>query len=225
MKNKIITAVFIIALVLFILTFSIALPIYCRFFYYLQIKPLGLEQKTGWSYDVIKESYDEVLNFCTLPGRQVSAGKLLFSDEGAAHFADCKTLFTLNLSVLIISGAAVVTIIILHRLKKAEILKINGHGAYFYSAVAALILPAAVGALACINFDAAFEIFHKIFFPGKDNWVFNPRTDEIIKIMPQQFFINCAILIGSGLVAFSAALIITDAVIKRKNTQLELTNL
>ena len=62
MKNKIITAVFIIALVLFILTFSIALPIYCRFFYYLQIKPLGLEQKTGWSYDVIKEAYDEVLN-------------------------------------------------------------------------------------------------------------------------------------------------------------------
>lgn len=224
MKNKIITAVFIVALALFMLTFCIGLPIYCRFFYYLQIKPLGLEQKTGWSYEIIKEAYDDVLDFCTLPNRQFSAGQLLFSEEGASHFADCKILFNLNLAVLIISAAILVTFIILHIFKKVQILKIKGHHAYFYSAISAIILPAVIGLLASIDFDAAFEIFHKIFFPGKDNWMFNSRTDQIILVMPQQFFVNCAILIGAGLIIFSATLIIIDLILKRKTAQEKLTN-
>ena len=31
----------------------------------------------------------------------------------------------------------------------------------------------------------------------KDNWIFDPRYDQIINILPQQFFINCAIVIAS----------------------------
>ena len=98
MKNKLITAFFCICLVLFILTFCIGIPIYCRFLYYIQIKTLGLEKATGWSYDVIKEAYDEVLNFCTLAWvNDFSAGQLKFSESGAAHFKDCKVIFNLNL--------------------------------------------------------------------------------------------------------------------------------
>lgn len=217
MKNKVVTVIFCIALVLFMLTFCIALPIYCRFFYYIQIKTLGLEESTGWSYEVIKEAYDEVLNFCTLPGGQFGAGQLKFSEEGAAHFADCKFLFGLNLAVLLTSGAVLILIIVLKILKKVEILSFKGHRAYFYSAIVAVTLPVILGLLISIDFDAAFKIFHSIFFPGKDNWMFNPYTDEIIRVMPEQFFMNCAILIGGALVIFAAALIAADLIIKRKN--------
>lgn len=217
MKNRVVTVIFCIALVLFMLTFCIALPIYCRFFYYIQIKTLGLEESTGWSYEVIKEAYDEVLNFCTLPGGQFSAGQLKFSEEGAAHFADCKFLFGLNLAVLLTSGAVLILIIALKILKKVEILSFKGHRAYFYSAIVAVALPVVLGLLISIDFDAAFKIFHSIFFPGKDNWMFNPYTDEIIRVMPEQFFMNCAILIGGALVIFAAALIAADLIIKRKN--------
>lgn len=121
MKNKLFTALYCICLVLFMLTFAIGLPIYCRFLYYIQIKTLGLEQATGWSYGMIKQAYDEVLNFCTLPWvNEFSAGQLKFSESGASHFADCKVLFNLNLGVLLSSGAVLLALIILQRFKKLE---------------------------------------------------------------------------------------------------------
>lgn len=217
MKNKVITIIFCICLVLFMLTFCIALPIYCRFFYYIQIKTLGLEASTGWSYDTIKTAYDEVLDFCTLPWvNSFSSGELKFSADGAAHFADCKVLFNLDFSVLVISAAALVTIIILHARKIITLEKFKGHRAYFYSAIVSIVLPVVLAALISIDFDRAFEIFHTIFFPGKTNWVFDWNADEIIRVMPEQFFMNCAIIIGVALVTFSATLIAVDLVKFRK---------
>lgn len=222
MKNKLLTALFCIALVLFMLTFAIGLPIYCRFFYYIQIKTLNLESQTGYSYEVIKQAYDEVLNYCTLPWvNTFSAGELKFSAEGAAHFADCKALFNLNLGVLLSSAVILIALLILQKFGKIKILSLKGHHAYFYSSIVALALPIIIGALAAINFDKAFEIFHSIFFPGKSNWLFDPRTDEIIKVMPEEFFMNCAIIIGVGLAAFASALIAADLILYKKRKKNE----
>ena len=51
--------------------------------------------------------------------------------------------------------------------------------------------------LAISDFDAMFVKFHQLFFPNKDNWIFDPRYDQIINILPEQFFINCAIVIAA----------------------------
>ncbi len=215
-KNRILTALMIFALILFMLTFCIGLPIYFRPFYYLQIKTLGLEDATGWSYETIKTAYDEVLNFCTLAGREFSAGELEFSESGAAHFADCKVLFDLNLSVMVISAAILICLFILYKVKVFTPCRPLKRHAYFWAAIVALALPLVIGFLAALDFDKAFEVFHAIFFPGKSNWLFNPQEDQIILIMPQEFFMNCAIFIGAGLVAFAGSLIISDAVLLRK---------
>ena len=219
------TVVFIIALVVFMLTFSIGLPIYCRFFYYIQIKTLNLPAQAASygikaDYNQIKTAYDEILNFCTLPNQPFKSGIFEMSDSGKSHFADCKVLFDLNLAGIIVSGAIALTLILLHRFKVIELVKIKGHRAYLISAVVALALPVIIGALAAIDFDKAFEIFHGIFFPGKTNWTFDPRYDQIITVMPEEFFMNCAIIIGVGLIAFAAALITADVVLwrKEKNT-------
>lgn len=71
-------------------------------------------------------------------------------------------------------------------------------------------LVLAVGALAALDFSRAFTVFHAVFFPGKDNWLFNPATDEIILIMPERFFLNCALLIGAVLLSACGALIAGD---------------
>ena len=218
MKNKLLTALFIVALVLLLITVSIGLPIYCRFLYYIQINTLKLTETTKWTYDEIKTAYDEVLDFCTLAWvTEFSAGVLKFSESGAAHFADCKVLFNLNLSVMICSAAVVLTLIILHKCKVVEILEIKGHAAYFWAAIAAVALPVVlVIIVAIVGFDRAFVAFHAIFFPGKSNWLFNYRTDEIINVMPQEFFMNCVIVIAVGLVALAAGLILTDVLLRRK---------
>ncbi len=218
--NISLTVIFIISLTLFILTFSIGLPIYCRFFYYIQIKTLKMEETTGWSYSTIKAAYDDVLNYLTLPNRPFGTGELKWTAEEAAHFADCKALFNLNLAGMIVSGAITLTLVLLNKFKVITLVRPMGHRAYLLSAIIALALPLIIGALAAIDFDKAFLIFHKIFFPGKDNWTFDYATEQIINVMPQEFFMNCAIIIGAGLIGFSAALITADLVLwrKEKNT-------
>ncbi|MDY6096348.1 MAG: DUF1461 domain-containing protein [Oscillospiraceae bacterium] len=42
-----------------------------------------------------------------------------------------------------------------------------------------------------------------MFFPGKTNWLFDPRTDQIILILPDTYFRNCAILALALLAAWA----------------------
>lgn len=79
-----------------------------------------------------------------------------------------------------------------------------------------LLLISALGTYALIDLNGAYAFFHKIFFPGKSNWVFDVYKDPIIKALPQEFFINCGILIlGSYLTIYLSILIFN---IKRKIT-------
>ena len=55
-----------VALALLAVSFSIAVPILFRPFYYVQIGALDLPEQTGWSQETIREAYDEVLDFCVL---------------------------------------------------------------------------------------------------------------------------------------------------------------
>ena len=115
--NVILTVIFAVAVFLLIITASIALPIYLRFFYYLQIEPLGLPLSSGHDYETIKAAYDEVLNFLTLPNVPFGTGVFKYTESGMAHFYDCKVLFNLNLIVLIVSAALTVSLLILNRKK------------------------------------------------------------------------------------------------------------
>ena len=72
-----------------------------------------------------------------------------------------------------------------------------------------------VGGLAALDFDRAFVIFHRVFFPGKENWIFDWQTDPIILFLPQDFFRNCAILILLLLLVWCGALIAADVWAKK----------
>ena len=47
------------------------------------------------------------------------------------------------------------------------------------------VLALALPALA--NFRAVFELFHRVAF-SNENWLLDPRTDRLIRMMPQQLF-------------------------------------
>ena len=66
-----------------------------------------------------------------------------------------------------------------------------------------------VAALAATDFDRAFTVFHGIFFPGKENWLFDPATDPVILLLPEEFFRNCAIAIAASLLLLCLVLILT----------------
>ncbi len=210
------TALLGVAIFFFILSFSIGLPIYCRFFYYLHINALDLPEYSGYDYATIKAAYNEVLNYLTLPGLKFGAGVFKFSEEGAAHFADCKVLFNINLIALLLSSAIIITLLILNKRKIISLARPFGYSVAFVSAISVLAIIVILFGVVSINFEKAFIIFHKIFFAGKDNWTFDPRFDEIITVLPQEFFMNCAILIGVGIICLSIGIIIFQIITKKR---------
>ena len=199
-------------------SFSISVPILFRPFYYIQINALDLPEQTGWSEETIREAYDEVLDFCVL-GKPFGTGQLAWSESGRSHFADVRMLFLADFAVLALS-AVVCTLLLGLRLNgKLHFHHPLGRGPGFWAGILAAGLVAVVGGLAALNFERAFVLFHAIFFPGKDNWLFDPATDQIIQVMPEAFFRNCAILIGLVLLACCAILILSDLIISRRRRQ------
>ena len=209
--SRLLSVLMSIAVALAILTGSIAAPILIRPFYYAQIEPLELEQSSSLGREEIIEAYDEVLDYCIGASDEFSAGVLPFSESGSAHFADCRRLFILDLWLFFGSMAAIALLKLYRR--RHEIPRLLGHGAAFWGAAGIGAVLLVIGAAAATNFDRAFTMFHSLFFPSEDNWIFDPALDPIITLMPEEFFRNCAIFILAVLLIAGAAIIISD---KRK---------
>lgn len=208
----------IICTALFILTASIAAPILIRPFYYMQIEPLGIMDSTGLSMGQIRQAYDEMMDFCLGRTTVFSTGDLAWSEWGRSHFVDVKGLFQLDLWVLFISGALLTAWTIIKRKAQIGPQRLAGRSIGFWAGSGLLGVFVVIGALGSIDFNTTFTIFHKIFFPGKDNWIFSPSQDEIIKILPEAFFRNCAILIVALIIGSCLVLIVKD-VRRRKQSK------
>jgi integral membrane protein (TIGR01906 family) len=219
-RDTSLSVIFIIAVVILTITFSIGLPIYVRPFYYAHIPSIQEEFREWYDVEIetdyIKDAYDEVLDFLTKNGKEFGTGELPYSEEGKGHFEDCKVLFDLNKYAFMISMTIVVVLTLLHSFDVIKLMRPRGYSLTFIAGVGTLALFLILALLVSMDFDAAFTIFHKIFFPGKDNWLFNPNYDPIIMFMPQNFFMNCAILICSSIMVISASHIIFDIVKRRR---------
>lgn len=214
MKKRFLSVLCAVCVFLFLLTASIGLPIYIRPFYYAHIDAYDLVERSGYSEEQIREAYDEVLDYLTLPGREFGTGAMPCSHEAEHHFADCKVLFELNATILV--GSAVVLILLFVMRKRWGPYRLGRRSAPFWAAVLSVTAPIMIGCLAAMDFDRAFVIFHSIFFPGKTNWLFNWYDDQIIRVLPQEFFMNCAILIGVGLVTMAGGILVWELSRNRK---------
>lgn len=209
--KKLLTILFIIIIILFIISFSISFTILFRPFYYYEITHLKIEENTNYSYDEIKEAYDDVLDYCLL-NKEFKTGKLKYSEEGKKHFKDCKKLFMINFIILGLS-----TVIILITRKKYKDIKLLGFRPSFYSSIIIIIILIVLTIIALtVGFEELFAKFHNVFFYNKDNWLFDPTKDEIIKILPIEYFRDCGILIISMISIISIMNIIKEVLLKKK---------
>lgn len=209
-KSKTLSLYIILMIIIFIITFSVSIPILFRPFYYFHIKSLDLVNITGLDYQTIKTAYDEMMNFCLGLTNSFSTGILKYSDEGMAHFIDVKNLFILDLALLLFSTLNLIFVPKIFKKRAITPYKFNGNGNSYYAATILLIVFIGIVLFTLPNFSRTFTIFHQIFFPGKTNWLFDSRYDEIIIILPETFFMNCAILIVSILIFICLFLIIKN---------------
>jgi integral membrane protein (TIGR01906 family) len=61
------------------------------------------------------------------------------------------------------------------------------------------------GVLGLLFFDSAFILFHEIFFPG-GNYLFDPATDRLVQLFPQQFWVESAIGVGVVVIVLAIAM-------------------
>ena len=209
-QSRGLTALVVIATFVYILTSSIAFPVLCKEFYYAQIGNLHIVERSGLSREQIETAYSEVVDYCIGARKDFAVGGLDYSEAGKQHFEDCRVLFILDLALLVISIAVLVAWVVIKRKGRVKCAGILGHGPGFWGAALELITFAVIGGLGSIDFDKTFVVFHSIFFPGKDNWIFDYRVDPVIKILPEEFFMRCAIVIVALILIQSLIIMIFD---------------
>ena len=74
------------------------------------------------------------------------------------------------------------------------------------SGKAILVVTAVGGLMSLIFFDAAFELFHRLFFPA-GTYLFDPGTDRLVQLFPQQFWVETTI--GVGIVVIVLSIVLT----------------
>lgn len=191
MKNRLLSILLIITLSLFAISAGIAAPILSRTFYKINVQALRLSETTEWSEDEILEAYDDVMNFLIKDG-PFGTGVLKWSESGKAHFTDVRGLFQLDLWIFGISACLLIFLLLFSI--KIRPYRFAQRGPSFWAGASVLTAFIIIGGLGATDFDRAFTVFHHIFFPGKTNWLFDPAEDQIIQILPEAYFRNCAIL-------------------------------
>ncbi|MBQ9469214.1 MAG: TIGR01906 family membrane protein [Clostridia bacterium] len=154
--------------------------------YYSDVDRLNIPQSSGLDRETVILNYDALIDY-NLP---LSDGELVFpslamSDHGRQHFAEVKDIFdAFKILFLILLPFCIAAAILFGRLKD--------RGYLLYTAIACVALPALAGGTVALCWDRLFVAFHKLFF-NNDYWIFDPRYDPVITILPDTFFMHCAV--------------------------------
>ena len=122
---------------------------------------------------------------------------LCFQDHEAAHMADCRELIYLAGTlrwvfgglVLVLAGAGV--LLRRHRLLADGVLAGLGTAGILFTGLVLWALA---------DFDGFFTAFHRVAFTN-DGWLLDTRTDLLIRLMPEDFFVA----LGARLLLWTAA--------------------
>lgn len=175
-----------IVIALFLISLAVVFVLYFRPLYYLDINFLHLDAASGKDAATVRRNYDALCNYLFFWNRSaLFLPDFPMSEHGRIHFSDCKKIF--DVVQILCIGTGIITLIGgCARKHTARCLRIAG--------ILTIVLPGAAMALAFFRWDALFETFHTILFRN-DYWLFDPRTDPVILILPDGFFFQCAVII------------------------------
>lgn len=133
-----------------------------------------------------------------------------FNEQDRFHMGEVKDLFLGGLKIRNTMLGAVLLILILLAAQKAELIKLLPR-AYFVTLGITGVITVVSGGLFASDFDKYFRIFHEIFFDN-DQWMFDPATDYMIRMLPEGFFYDFVFRIGSFFVGSLVVLGIVSAI-------------
>jgi len=126
-------------------------------------------------------------------------GAPVLSDAERAHMRDVRGVFT---GFWLLVAAAAVILVVAFRRNRGTEARFGSWQAIVGGARALAIAIVVVGAFVVFAFEAAFEVFHRLFFSA-GSYTFDPRTDRLVQLFPQQFWSETAIAVGAVALAAS----------------------
>lgn len=173
-----------------VLCISVTITVMFRPLYYFDIDYLDIPQMSGMSEAVIRANYDVLIDYNLLGGpSELNFPDLIMSQQGRIHFEEVKDIF---IFMQIFSIAAVILLVlwIVAWVKKKSLsfkwMKFTG--------IVIAIIAFTCGCALIIDWDWAFSTMHTIFFRN-DYWIFDATTDPVIRMLPEEFFMHCGIMI------------------------------
>lgn len=159
---------------------------------------------TGFSEADLRVATDSILSDLVFgpPNFDVEiAGNPVLTEREQSHMRDVRGVFA-GFAVLALVSA--IGLILLYAGARRA-----GHVDRWWRGVRngarAMVLVVIVGGVvAYVAFDAAFEIFHRLFFAG-GTYLFDPATDRLVQLFPFTFWQETTIALGVVIIVLSIA--------------------
>ena len=152
---------------------------------------------TGWPEADVRSATNSIVADLVLFGDfdGVVAGEPILSERERSHMRDVRNVFAVFYALAI--AAALGVWLAVRRNGAAAWRAIRG------GAIGLVIGLVAAGIVMAVAFDAAFAVFHALFFSA-GSWTFDPATDRIVQLFPDQFWFETTAAVGA--LAFVLAL-------------------
>lgn len=198
-----------VVLTLFIIGVSVVGTLAFRPLYYADMENLNIAEESGYSKEQIRENYDVLIAYnMAWEDGELSFPSLPMSETGKIHFEEVKEIFDIFKYLAVFGGVlGLVGIVFMARQKEYRYLKMT--------AIVSGALPVVLALLVAAFWDQVFVIFHKLFF-NNDYWIFNPSTDPVITILPDEFFLHCALMIFGGVLLGAVVCMVVYLVLKHR---------
>jgi integral membrane protein (TIGR01906 family) len=202
---------FLVAVIIavFVVSASVTFTLFDRSAYARMQERIDLPDLIGFSEEEILANYNALIEynsvFFTKP---LTFPTLAMSESGRIHFEEVKTIFS-AIQIMMIVSAALTAFLCVTFIKKRRYKFIRLGG------IMSLVIPAIVVlAMLIIGWDRFFVIFHQLFF-NNEYWVFDYRTDPIILLLPDTWFLYCLFRIIAGILVTSALLMILPSTFEK----------
>lgn len=164
--------------------------------YELAIKLFSLEHTTGLNYTILKNNYSNIINYLISHKTQsLEFYYLPISTNGKYHFEEVKIIFN-NINLIII--LSFILLLILLKFDKSSLFQTTIK-TLNYTCNLIFFLTSSLILLSLIKFRSLFYFLHNLIFDN-DYWLFDPKTDPIIKCLPEEFFLLTVLFILSLLI-------------------------
>jgi integral membrane protein (TIGR01906 family) len=155
---------------------------------------------TGYTPAELRQATDAILRDLVVgpPEFDVAvAGQPVLNDRERGHMADVRAVFG---GFAVAALASTLVLVIAAARSRSSAWRAARRGA-----VGLAIALVAVGLVGVFAFEAAFEVFHRLFFAG-GSYTFDPRTERLVQLFPQRFWFETSIAVGAVALALAAGL-------------------